>query len=172
MRGFLPPGYAATWRAVTPYRSAEHRVLIQPLTNIPYANLIAAYGAYLRGVREDVVFGAEGLTEAERANIDADTLRFLTRLAFGEIEIFREVLQSMRAIQARSTQAQNLGEVLDYHLTELMEEYQGNVYFERALVTVGESRILENIGLLRSAADRAQQSLFDEIIIYQSKQSY
>ena len=159
MRSFLPEGYASSWTAVTPYRTTEHSGPIQPLTNVPFSQLIAAYGAYIRGVREDVVFGEGGLSETERQSLDVDTLRFLTRLAFGAPGAFRDILASMREIQAESEEINTLEDVMFYRLGDLMERHRGNIYLERAIITVGESRVVEGVHLLRSINPRREQQL-------------
>lgn len=167
LRGYLPEGYARSWTAVTPYETNEHANPIQPLTNIRYDQLIAAYGAYIRYVRENIVFGEQGLTESERASLDVDTLRFLTRLAFAAPGAFYEVLGTMRSIQNERGLA-DLGDVLFYHSQDLLE--RGGTYrryVERSLVTVGESSILGTLGLLRSFNPQQrerEQQVIDEAV--------
>ena len=153
MSRYLPSGYTSGWRRVEAekpcdegYETDEHNFCIVPLTNVPYTQLIAAYGAYVGHIRESVVFGEHGLTEYEIENLNNDTLRFFTRLSFGASGAFRSVLGTMRQIALE--QNITLSEVFHYHTSELISRHSGNAYLERALITVGEASILQQTELL------------------------
>ncbi|MCB9234042.1 MAG: hypothetical protein H6581_20465 [Bacteroidia bacterium] len=155
LRRFLPQGYGSAWTAVDPYTTDEHRTSsgerrpIQPVTNVPHNELLSLYGAYLELIKEDIVFGPQGLTEEEKVNIDVDTTRFLTRLAFGSRESFNTVLQEMRRIRDEDPEINSLPEVLDLREDQLLNKVTGRaaVSLRRSLVSIANARVLENLSL-------------------------
>jgi len=126
---------------------------------VEYRRLVAAYGAYLRYLREEVVFPA--LNDAERALLSTeeensiDTLRFLTRSAFGGQGRFNEILEHMRTIvQQEGVQINEIISNADYRerLLDAIPYDENDLSTKtvrRALITTVQARELQAARVLR-----------------------
>ena len=154
----MPESYTSEWRSVT-FPTVEHRGQINPLENVPYRELVAAYGAYIRHLRERVVLPSLLPEETTLLSLDQessqDTLRFLTRAAFGGQERFNEILRHMRTIAEQ--EGVGLNEIIGN--PEYRERLLSAIPYNpddlstktvrRALITTVQARELQNTHILR-----------------------